>query len=348
MAIEHCLASDDAVVDFGWLAEAGRSYTRNVTIRNECEHDIEVSGALLGEYGKIDGSVDAASNAADWLAFVGGENHFSLGAKASKTISIRNYVPAAAGAKSYYAQVSFRNESSEQHDEEFPDVLKIDTRMDIAGGESSVLAGKLEKNSLRVLNFGGKIKNDVYMTSEGSYGYLAHYKLEKSQAFGIEDFETIVEKDFEVAGNNSSMASIEEVEANANHYGIYKLRQTVQYVNGDGNRAESVLTQTVVNLPWVTLFILGGALFALLLLMIISKAIKYHKKAKKEDEEEEEKLEDEIEAEKKEEKEKLERPEPKPAKVIRKEKKEAKRAEKAKKEKKNKKSKKAEAEEGEE
>ena len=322
MAIEQCLKIDNTVLDYGGLSELGRSYTREVTVKNDCEHSIKVSGSVQKFTGE--GIEASATVANDWLNFVGGENKFELGTKASKNVALRVYVPEKVDSGSYYATVNLKNDSSEQFDEEYPDALNLTVRMDILGAGSS-LSGVLNKNYATPISFGGKVASGAKLRNTGSVGYQVSYKLERSNAFGLEDFQSLSEKTAELpAGGELELKASEFTEG---QYGVYKIRQTVDYVNSEGQRIESVLTQTVINLPWVSVFIAGGCLFALIVLGVIAKAIKLNKKSKKEDEEDEAKLEDEIKAEKAEEEELLDRPEPKPAKVIKKDKK----AEKAKK-----------------
>ena len=310
MAIEQCLKVDNAVLDYGGLSELGRSYTREFTIKNDCEHSIQVSGKI----DVYEGEGASASNAAsEWLTFVGGENKFELGTKASKNVAMRVYVPEKATPGSYYATVTMKNESSEQHDEEFGDIVDLAVRMDILGAGSQ-FSGALDSNYALPISFGGHVASGAKLRNTGSVGYQVSYKLERSNAFGMEDFQGLANKTAELpAGGELELKASEFTEG---QYGIYKLRQTVDYVNGEGQRVESVLTQTVINLPWVAVFIAGGCLFALILLGIIVEAIKLRKISKREDKEEEEEFEEGEKELRRDEKEKLERPEPKPAKVI--------------------------------
>ncbi len=320
MAIEQCLSVDNTVLDYGSLSELGRSYTRTFVLKNNCEHEIKVSGEVVKYAGE--GATEAADQASEWLNFVGGENKFTMGSKENKTVSMRVYLPEKVDSGSYYAGINLKNDSSEQFDEEYADIIRMTARLDILGAGAN-LSGVLDKNSAIPLSLGGKVAASAKLHNTGTVGYQVGYKLEKSNAFGLEHYESLVEKNAELsAGGELEFKGSDYTE---NQYGIYKIKQTVNYVNTEGERVESVLVQTVVNLPWVSVFIAGGCLFALILLTAISKAIKLNKKNKKDSDEE---LEEEIEAEEKEEEELLERPEPKPAKVIKKDKK-AKKAAKA-------------------
>jgi len=303
MAIEQCLKVENTVLDYGGLSEPGRSYTREFNLRNDCDHTINVSGMVNVYSG--DGAT-ANTDASKWVNFVGGESNFELAANGSKDVAIRVYVPEDAKPGSYYASVDMKNESSEQHDEEFPDAVKMTARMDILGAGTN-FSGVLDSNYAMPISFGGRVASGAKLRNTGSVGYQVGYKLEKSNAFGLENFESLIDKNAELpAGGELELSAKELTE---NQYGIYKLRQTVGYVNSDGQRMESVLTQTVVNLPWVSVFIAGGCLFALILLLVVAKAIKLSKKAKQEDAEAEGRLEDEIEAEREEDRVMLERAE---------------------------------------
>lgn len=279
MAIEQCLKTDGSILDFGLLGDGGGSYTREITIKNDCEHEISVSGAFAA---KVNGAEISENSAASWLTFVGGEDKFALGAKSSKVLQVRGYVPATAAGSSYYAELDLKNDSSDQHDAEYGDRLAIPVRMDVVKSGVNV-AGRLEYNKAQFLDFDGTINAEAKVASEGDYGFLANYKLEKSPAFGLEDYTVITEKSCEATAGGECALSAERGEANTGHYGVYKIRQTVSYVNGDGQKVESVLVQTVMNLPAVSLFIAGGVLFALIMLFLVSKAIKYSRRDKEED-----------------------------------------------------------------
>ena len=71
--------------------------------------------------------------------------------------------------------------------------------------------------------------------------------------------------------------------ARFNHLAI-TIQQSVTYVNSDGEMVESVLERTVINLPIVSVFIVGGALLALISLIIVAKIMKHRKKIEKVDE----------------------------------------------------------------
>lgn len=281
MAIEQCLKTDDSILDFGLLGDGGGSYTREITIKNDCEHEIVVSSSFEP---RINGAPMATSehDASSWMTFVGGETKFSMSAKTSKVLQVRGYAPATAAGSSYYSELNLKNDSSDQHDAEYGDRLAIPVRMDVVKGEANV-AGRLEYNRVQFLDFDGTINAEAKVASEGDYGFLANYKLEKSPAFGLEDYAIVSEYSCEVMANGECPLSAEGAESNSGHYGIYKIRQTVTYVNGDGQKVESVLVQTVMNLPGVTLFIAGGVLFALIMLFLVSKAIKYSRRDKEED-----------------------------------------------------------------
>lgn len=280
MAIEQCLKTDEKNLDFGRLSEGGGSYTREVTIKNDCNHEITVSSSFEP---RINGVPMATleHDASSWMTFVGGETKFTMGAKTSKVLQIRGYVPAAANNTSYYSELNLKNDSSDQHDAEYGDVLAIPVRMDVVKGDAAV-AGRLDYNRAQIIDFDGTINAKAKVSSESNYGFLAEYKLEKSPAFGLEDYVVVSEYNCEVMANGECSLGAEGAESNSGHYGIYKIRQTVTYVNGEGQRTESVLVQTVMNLPAVSLFIAGGVLFALIMLFLVSKAIKYSRRDKAE------------------------------------------------------------------
>ena len=280
MAIEQCLKTDEKNLDFGRLGDGGGSYTREITIKNDCDHEIDVSSSFEP---KINGAPMATleHDASSWMTFVGGETKFTMGAKTSKVLQIRGYVPASADNTSYYSELNIKNDSSDQHDAEYRDVLAIPVRMDVVKGDAAV-AGRLDYNRAQIIDFDGTINAKAKVSSESNYGFLAEYKLEKSPAFGLEDYAVVSEYSCEVMANGECSLGAEGAESNSGHYGIYKIRQTVTYVNGEGQRTESVLVQTVMNLPAVSLFIAGGVLFALILLFLVSKAIKYSRRDKAE------------------------------------------------------------------
>ena len=126
------------------------------------------------------------------------------------------------------------------------------------------------------------MKAGVKLKNTGTVGYQSKYTLKRGPVFGSDGFVTIVETSKEVpAGGEVEFYGGNYTE---NQYGIYKVQQSVTYVNSDGDIVESVLERTVINLPVVSVFIVGGALLALISLIIVAKIMKHRKKIEKVDE----------------------------------------------------------------
>ena len=274
-SLKECVTPDVEILDFGELSEGGRSYTQSFILKNTCNSELSVV-ANVQSYDGGDSISDAYKAADEWLTFVGGKTEYVLPANSDTVVKLRVFLPNSVKGASYYTAVGLKlKDSTDAEDTEI-----VNVRMDVAS-EGFTRSGNLISNYAHALSFGGTVKAGVKLKNTGTAGFLSRYTLKRGSVFGKDDFETIAEDSKEVPAG----ADIEFYGGNytENQYGIYKIQQTVTYVNGDGEAIESTLEQTVINLPLVAIFVAGGALLALISLVIVVKIMKYRKAEEKED-----------------------------------------------------------------
>jgi hypothetical protein len=273
-----CISSDVDVLDFGELSEGGRSYTQSFLLSNKCDETLTVS-AKVQTY--EDSSISNEYKLADeWLNFVGGQSEYNVVPGEDTIVKLRVFLPNSVKGASYYTAVALKLKDSTDAE----DVKVVNVRMDVASDGFS-RSGNIISNYAQALSFGGAVKAGVKLKNTGTGGFLSKYTLKRGSLFGSSDFETLAEDTKELAAG----AEVEFYGGNytKDQYGIYKIQQSVTYIDGDGNAMESVLEQTVINLPLASVFIAGGALIALISLVIVVKIMKHRKTEEKEDEQEE-------------------------------------------------------------
>lgn len=255
------LSTDVAYIDFGELTELGRSYTQSFIVRNASEEEKTFKAEVSGyESGEVSNDFKVAD---EWLVFVDGQDEYKVPANGETAVRVRIHLPNSVNPGSYYATLRLSSES-----EVFE---KLDVRMDVMG-KDMVRSGALEGNYARAISLGGKIQSGAVVKNNGNYGFVSRYTLRKGEVFGLEHFEEIVSETREVpAGKEVKYDASLYTEG---QYGIYKLEQTVSYVNSNGELVESVLKQTVINLPWVSVFIAGGVVFAIIVLIVVISIIR--------------------------------------------------------------------------
>lgn len=272
--LKECVAPDVKVLDFGELAEGGRSYTQSFLLNNQCDSALTVV-ANVQAYDENDAISNDYKIADEWLTFVGGRTEYEVPAGGDTVVKLRVFLPNSVKGASYYAAVGLKlKDSNNTEDQEV-----VSVRMDVLS-DGFVRNGNLVSNYAQALAFGGSIKAGAKLKNTGTTGFLSKYTLKRGSVFGSNDFETVAEDSKEVPAG----ADVEFYGANytENQFGIYKIQQTVSYVNGDGEAMESTLEQTVINLPLVAIFIAGGALVALISLIIVVKIMKHRKAEEKE------------------------------------------------------------------
>ena len=275
-SLKECVTPDVKILDFGELAEGGRSYTQSFILKNSCTTELNVV-ANVQTYDKDDGVSNSYKIADEWLTFVGGKTEYVLPASSETVVKLRVFLPNSVKGASYYAAVGLKLKDSTNTE----DAGVVNVRMDVTS-DGFERSGNLVSNYAQALAFGGTVKAGVKLKNTGTAGFLSKYTLKRGSVFGSGDFETIAEDSKEAPAG----ADIEFYGGNytENQYGIYKIQQTVNYVNSDGEAMESTLEQTVINLPLVAVFIAGGALIALLSLIIVVKIMKHRKAEEKENE----------------------------------------------------------------
>lgn len=279
LSFEECISPDVKILDFGELAEGGRSYTQSFLLHNECPSELTVV-ANVQTYDEEDEISNEYKAASEWLTFVSGKTDYVVPANSDTVVKLRVFLPNSVKGASYYAAVGLKLKDSANSE----DGAVVNVRMDVLS-DGFVRSGNLVSNYAQALSFGGAVKSGVKLSNSGTAGYLSKYTLKRGSVFGSGDFETIAEDSKEVpAGKSVDFYGGNYTE---NQYGVYKIQQTVSYINGDGAAMESTLEQTVINLPLAAVFIAGGSLVALISLIIVVKIMKHRKAEEKEDNKEE-------------------------------------------------------------
>ncbi len=275
LSLKECISTNSDMVDFGELAEGGRSYTQEFVLRNACDKELTV----VTKAQTYDGSADINNDykiADEWLTFVGGKTDYVVPAKGEATVKMRVFLPNSVKGASYYTAVGLSLKDSQDAD----DKKVVNVRMDVTS-EGFSCGGTVTSNYAQALGFGGGVRAGVKLKNTGTGGFLSKYTLKRGALFGSSEYETLAEDAKEVPAG----ADVEFYggDYTSDQYGIYKVQQTVSYINSEGEEMESVLEQTVINVPLVSVFIAGGALLALLSLIIVVKIMKRRKVEEEED-----------------------------------------------------------------
>ena len=275
LSLKDCISTDSDIVDFGELAEGGRSYTHEFSLKNACDKEMTV----VAKVQTFDGDAEISNDykiADEWMTFVGGKTDYVVPAKGETAVKMRVFLPNSVKGASYYTAVGLSLKDSQSTD----DKKVVNVRMDVTS-EGFSRGGTVTSNYAQALGFGGGVRAGVKLKNTGTGGFVSKYTLKRAALFGSGDYETLAEDLKEVPAG----ADIEFYggDYTSDQYGVYKVQQTVSYINSEGEAMESVLEQTVINLPLVAVFIAGGALVALLSLIIVVKIMKRRKVEEKED-----------------------------------------------------------------
>ena len=274
-SLKDCISTSSDMVDFGELSEGGRSYTQEFQLKNSCDSELVV----VAKAQVYDGDAEINNDyklANDWLTFVGGKSDYALPAKGETSVKIRVFLPNSVKGASYYAAVGLSLKDSQNTE----DKQVVNVRMDVLS-DGFTRGGMVTSNYAQAFGFGKSVRAGVKLKNTGTSGFLSKYTLKRGAVFGSEDFQTLVEDAKEIpAGAEVEFYAGDYV---SDQYGIFKIQQTVTYINSDGETMESVLEQTVINVPLVVVFIVGGALVALISLIIVVKIMKRRKAEEQED-----------------------------------------------------------------
>ncbi|MBP5633530.1 hypothetical protein J6X13_01190 [Candidatus Saccharibacteria bacterium] len=244
---------DEVSLDYGQVTELGRSYTKQVVISNNTDNDVIID-ATVEKYAEA-----SAKNQelADWLAFVGGVSHFTVLKGATYNLSVRAVVPEDALAGSQYAIVKLTDGNGFS--------LESLARMTIA-------SEKLQYNSevsgawIDPVHIDDKLAASVTVKNTGDTGFNSTYQVKAKSFFGG-DWKVVQEIEDEVLPGKELTFKDNSVLG----FGVYNVEQRVTFVNNEGRMVESLLTRTVVNLPWWSLAIAGGVILLIIIIVVICK-----------------------------------------------------------------------------
>ena len=238
---------ESSSLDFGRATELGRSYTKEIAIKNATSNDVVIDASVR----KNDKATEASAKMADWVVFVGGINHFSVAAGGSRNLSVRVLVPEDATSGSQYAFIDLTDAGG--HTE------TVSAKIDVAGDNlkynSSVDGAWIDP--VRVDDI---LNGSVTVKNTGTAGFVSKYQIKAKNIFGGSDWVIIKEVSEDVYPGSE---------------------QRVTSVNADGKEIESLVSRTVVNLPWWALAIAGGVIVLLIIIIICAKR---RKKSKQNDE----------------------------------------------------------------
>lgn len=254
-------------LDYGQVSELGRSYTKQIVIANNTNNDVIID-AVVEEYGEASAKNQELS---DWLAFVGGVSHFTVAKGATYNLSVRAVVPEDAVAGSQYAIVKLTDASGFS--------LETLARINIA-------SDKLQYNSevsgawIDPVHIDDKLAASVTVKNTGDAGFSSTYQVKAKPFFGG-DWKIVKETEDEVLPGKEMTFK----DGSVLGFGIYNVEQRITFVNSEGRLVESLLTRTVINLPWWSLAVAGGVILLIIIIVVICK--KKGKKNRDEDEPEE-------------------------------------------------------------
>jgi hypothetical protein len=121
------------------------------------------------------------------------------------------------------------------------------------------------------IHVGENIVGRVTIKNTGTSGFESRYELKVKSVFGG-DWTTAKVDSGEVFPGKQIDFSTSEVIG----FGIYSVEQRATFVNSEGRIVESLLTRTVINLPWWGLVAAGGVILLIIILVIVIKTKKKH------------------------------------------------------------------------
>ncbi len=255
-------SASTAMVDFGYAAEDGRSYTNSFKYTNKSEQAVALKLSIAE-------SDDENFKASDWLAFVGGKNYYEVAAGESVNVAIRMNIPAGVekGASSYariLLEQSVLGDEATTKSEKSEVLAKITLQGDNMsyGAETSVSGGKFglaQENKLRV-----KIVNT------GKVGYASKVHVRWSPAFDTNNWTELDDQDVEQeVMPGKELATEATISTNA--WGIFKTEASYNYVNTDGKIVSATSTQYFVCCPWWVIAALIGVIVIIVIITIVVK-----------------------------------------------------------------------------
>jgi hypothetical protein len=255
---------ESSSLDFGRATELGRSYTKEIAIKNATSNDVVIDASVR----KNDKATEASAKMADWVVFVGGINHFSVAAGGSRNLSVRVLVPEDAASGSQYTFIDLTDADGYTE--------TVSAKIDIAGDNlkynSSVDGAWIDP--VRVDDI---LNGSVTVKNTGTAGFVSKYQIKAKNIFDGSDWVIIKEVSEDVYPGSEAKFTVSDKLG----FGIYSIEQRVTSVNADGKEIESLVSRTVINLPWWALAIAGGVIVLLIIVIVCAKR---RKKSKRNDE----------------------------------------------------------------
>ncbi len=248
----------EKLVDFGRATELDRSYTKEIEVLNNTVSDVIIDAEIV----KNTDVNEENAKLSDWLVFVGGVSHFNIPSMDKKSVSIRAVIPADAAVGAQYANVVLRD--SNGHSDVA--VVKLEISGENAKYESEAMDAWIDP-----IHVGENIVGRVTIKNTGTSGFESRYELKAKSVFGS-DWTTVKVDSGEVFPGKQIDFSTSEVIG----FGIYSVEQRATFVNSEGRIVESLLTRTVINLPWWGLVAAGGVILLIIILVIVIKTKKKH------------------------------------------------------------------------
>ena len=247
-------------LDFGHITETGRSYTKEINIKNNTDKDVIIDASVE----KYSGVNEKNTQMSDWVVFVGGVTHFSVPSKGSKDLSVRVLVPSEATAGSQYSNIVLKDASDH--------TVTLVAKIDIAGDDLKY--GSVVNDAwIDPVRLEEAVNAHVTVKNTGTAGFTSTYQIKAKNFFGG-DWVVLKEVSEEVfPGSQVEFTSTDNM-----GFGIFSVEQRVTFVGEDKRMQESLLSRTIINLPWWSLAIAGGVILFIILIIIVAKRRKKNKK----------------------------------------------------------------------
>ena len=259
--VAEFFTTESKVLDFGRVTEPGRSYTKAIIVKNNTAKDVIID-ASTSVYADV---AEGNQKLTEWIAFVGGITHFNIAAGASREVNIRVVVPADAPAGTQYSNVELVDANTHKE--------VVLAKIDIAGDDLKY-SSEVADSYIEPVRLDDTLKGSVTVKNTGTAGFTSTYQIRAKNFFGGMDWEVIKQTEEEVFPGKQVEFSCDDKLG----FGVYSIEQRVTFANAEGRMVESLLSRTVINLPWWSLAIAGGVLFLIILIAVVTKRRKHSKK----------------------------------------------------------------------
>ena len=259
--VAEFFTTESKVLDFGRVTEPGRSYTKAIIVKNNTAKDVIID-ASTSVYADV---AEGNQKLTEWIAFVGGITHFNIAAGASREVNIRVVVPADAPAGTQYSNVELVDANTHKE--------VVLAKIDIAGDDLKY-SSEVADSYIEPVRLDDTLKGSATVKNTGTAGFTSTYQIRAKNFFGGMDWEVIKQTEEEVFPGKQVEFSCDDKLG----FGVYSIEQRVTFANAEGRMVESLLSRTVINLPWWSLAIAGGVLFLIILIAVVTKRRKHSKK----------------------------------------------------------------------